>query len=133
MKRTNPEFKFQVQLVAMLRWILQPHVMMRHYPAGEIRDKRTAAKLKAMGTMPGCADLEFHWMTVEPTGTRRHVLWLELKAGKNKPTASQLVFAVTVGELGDEYRVARSVDEALKILGDRGLLRSHQETGVNYY
>ena len=42
-----------IPLVAMLRWCLRPDVIFRHYPAGEHRDPRTAAKLKAMGVLPG--------------------------------------------------------------------------------
>ena len=45
----------------MLRWCVRPDVIFRHYPAGEHRDPRTAAKLKAMGVLAGSADLEFFY------------------------------------------------------------------------
>src|SRR5262245_4511119 len=77
------EASFHIQLVAILRLALRPDVMMRHVPNGEHRDPRTAAKLKAMGTLPGCADLEFHWAAAHG---RRHVLHLELKRPGRKQT-----------------------------------------------
>ena len=69
---------------------LRPDVIMRHVPNGEHRDPRTAAKLKAMGVLPGSADLEFHWCIATRTnwphsgrtlfvGKVRRMLHLELK------------------------------------------------------
>ena len=119
------ESTFHIQLVAMLRWCLRPDVIFRHVPNGEHRTPRTAAKLKAMGVLPGSADLEFHW--AEPDGAggkRRRLLHLELKVGRRPTSAAQNGFALAMFLLGDEYRVARTVDEAITILGERGLLDS---------
>src|SRR5262249_22677820 len=58
---TPKEHELQIQLVTMLKWCLRPDVILRHYPAGELRDKRTGAKLRAMGLLAGSADLEFFW------------------------------------------------------------------------
>lgn len=113
-----------IPLVAMLRWCLAPHVLMRHVPNGEHRDPRTAAKLKAMGTLAGSADLEFHW---RDDGGLRKMLHLELKVGNRQPSDAQDAFARIVVDLGDEYLVVRSIDGALTILGARGLLRNDIE------
>lgn len=131
--RTEPlerrlESGLQIQLVTLLRWAVRPDVLWRHIPNGEHRDPRTAAKLKAMGVLPGSADLEFHWCEgVEGGGKVRRLLHLELKIGNRKPTDSQVGFALAVRLMGDEYHVARSVDEAIAILGERGLLRGDRE------
>jgi hypothetical protein len=119
---TRKEAALHIQLVSMLRLILRPDVIMRHYPAGEHRDPRTAAKLKAMGVLPGCADLEFFYH-----GPR--ILFLELKRPGGKLSEAQVGFALAVKLLGAEYFVVTSVDDAIKILGERGLIRAGVEVG----
>ena len=122
------EAAFHIQLVSMLRWCLRPDVLFRHVPNGEHRDLRTAAKLKAMGVLPGSADLEFHWCELDALERKtRRLLHLELKVGNRQRTDSQIAFALAVRLLGDEYHVARSIDEAIAILGEHGLLRSDVE------
>ena len=66
---------------------------------GEERDKRTAAKLKAMGVLPGVADLVFVWhptvwQTTVFSNNRKgvNILFLELKAPKRKPSDVQISF-----------------------------------------
>ena len=124
------ELPFHVQLVAMLRWALRKGVMMRHVPNGEHRDIRTAAKLKAMGTLAGSADLEFHW--AEGDG-RRRLLHLELKVGNRAPSHAQVMFATRVGLLGDGYYVVRSVDEAMRIIAAHGLIEPGVEVSKGNY
>ena len=114
------EVALHIQLVSMLRWCVRPDVIWRHIPNGEHRDQRTAAKLKAMGVLPGSADLEFHW--IEP-GKRRRLLHLELKVGIRSLSNAQASFALAVKLLGDDYEIARSIDEAIAILEAHGLLR----------
>jgi hypothetical protein len=117
------ESAMQIQLVSMLRLALRPDVLMRHIPNGEHRDPRTAAKLKAMGVLPGCPDLEFHWCEVENGEKRRRCLHLELKRGNGRASESQVAFALAARLLGDEYHIARSIDAAIIILGERGLIK----------
>jgi hypothetical protein len=122
------ESSFQIQLVAMLRWCIRPDVIFRHIPNGEHRDLRTAQKLKAMGVLPGSADLEFHWYEIDALERKhRRLLHLELKVGNRQRTDSQVAFALAMRLLGDEYHVARSIDEAIAILGERGLIRRNVE------
>jgi hypothetical protein len=122
------ESSFQIQLVSMLRWCIRPNVIFRHVPNGEHRDLRTAAKLKAMGVLPGSADLEFHWAEIDKLGRKhRRLLHLELKVGNRQRTDSQVAFALAMRLLGDDYEVARSKDEAIEILGKRGLIRGDVE------
>jgi hypothetical protein len=121
------EAALHIQLVSMLRWCLRPDVIWRHCPNGEHRDPRTAAKLKAMGVLPGSADLEFHWAEKRGEVKMRRVLHLELKAGNRKQNAAQSAFALAMRLLGDDYEVARTIDEAIGIIGKRGLIRSGVE------
>jgi hypothetical protein len=117
-----------IPLVSMLRWCIRPDVIFRHIPNGEHRDPKTAAKLKAMGVLPGSADLEFHWLELDADKRKcRRVLHLELKADKGRLSDTQATFALAVKLLGDEYHVARSIDEAIAILGERGLIRHDVE------
>jgi hypothetical protein len=119
------ESALQIQLVSMLRWCLRPDVLFWHTPNGELRDLRTAAKVKAMGALPGVSDLQFHWCEVDELGRKlRCVLHLELKADRGRQTEAQAGFALAVRLLGDEYHIARNIDEALELLRERGLLRS---------
>lgn len=117
-----------IPLATMLRWCIRPDVLWRHYPAGELRDKRTAAKLKAMGVLPGAADLEFHWCEADANGgKRRRVLHLELKVGNRKQNDAQVAFELAVRLLGDDYHVARNIDEAIAVVGEHGLIREGVE------
>jgi hypothetical protein len=122
------ESSLQIQLVSMLRWCIRPDVKFRHVPNGEHRDLRIAQKLKAMGVLPGSADLEFHWAEVDELGRKhRRLLHLELKVGNRQRTDSQVAFALAMRLLGDDYEVARSIDQAITILGKRGLIRRDVE------
>jgi hypothetical protein len=121
------EVALHIQLASMLRWCIRPDVIWRHVPNGEHRDPRTAAKLKAMGVLPGSADLEFFWKDYwEDSGgshTALRVLFLELKAPGNKPTPVQVEFALAMRLLGAEYHWTASIDRAIALLGERGLIR----------
>lgn len=125
--RSQKEVELHIQLVAMLRWCLRPDVLFRHVPNGELRDPRTAAKLKAMGVLPGSADLEFFWKHYweDSEGSHRalRVLFLELKSGSGSVSAAQHEFGLGMKVIGAEYHIARSIDEAIAILGSYGLIR----------
>jgi hypothetical protein len=135
------EETLHIQLVAILRLCMREDVIWYHCPNGGNRDHRTAEKLKAMGVLPGVADLQFHWaewdmrvlrdITPEATvvGKVRKVLHLELKVGTREQSDAQIAFGLAMRLLGDEYFVVRSIDEAIAILGERGLIRSGVHVG----
>ena len=117
------EVALHIQLASMLHWCIRPDVIWRHVPNGEHRDPRTAQKLKAMGVLPGSADLEFFYKTSPDTHPSPRILFLELKIPGGKLSTEQASFALAMKLIGAEYHIARSIDEAIAILGQRGLLR----------
>lgn len=68
-----------------------------HVPNGGRRDSREAARLKAQGVKPGVPDL---FLPVARGGY--HGLWIELKAGRGKPSSNQCQW---IGDLNEQgYR-----------------------------
>ena len=121
------EHELQIALVTMLKQCLRPDVIMRHVPNGEVRDKRTAAKLKAMGVLAGSADLEFfwkhYWEDSDSSHTNFRALFLELKRPGGKLSMEQAAFGLAMRTMGADFEVASSIDEAIMTVGMRGLIR----------
>jgi len=109
----------QIALVQHLKVRARAGVMWWHTPNGELRDKRAAAKLKAMGVLPGVADLIFVWRG--PAAP--HLLFLELKTERGSLSADQVAFGDAVQRIGAYYHVAWSLDDALSILKTFDLIR----------
>jgi len=96
--------------------LISPWVFL-HIPNGEKRDKKTAALLKAMGTLAGAADLLF-------IGPGRSILFLELKRKDGVWSKAQAEFAARVHVCGCHYHVAYSLDDAVGTLRDLGIVRA---------
>jgi hypothetical protein len=107
------ETQIQVSLVARLKWQCRPGVTFFHCPNGEVRDKRVAAKLKAMGVLPGVADLLFFWAAADgrPAG-----LFLELKRRFGGLSPDQETFGRAMKEIGFSFEWTDQLDEAVRIL-----------------
>jgi len=114
------EHQIQMSLIQHLKYRARPDVEYFHVPNGELRDKRAAAKLKAMGTRPGVADLVFVWYDREAGALRN--LFLELKAAGRRQSPEQKFFAERVRAAQASYEVADTIDEALAILHRHDLL-----------
>lgn len=108
------EAAVQIALVARLRQDLRPDVIWFHVPNGEYRDKRSAAKLKAMGVLPGVPDLVFD---------NGNILYLEIKKPGGVLSAAQRQFKACAERAGRHYAVAHSSTEALGILRKHGMLQ----------
>jgi hypothetical protein len=120
------ELQIQIALVEHLGYRLRQDVVYFHVPNGEQRDKRTGAKLKAMGELPGVSDLVFVWFEYINQETKVGVLrnlYLELKAKGRKLTVAQWLFADRIQAAGAKYEIADNIDSALTILKDYGLLK----------
>jgi len=131
--RSTPdrEVTMQIQLVHLLRWCKRDDVLMWHTPNGEIRDKRAAAKLKAMGVLPGVSDLVFLWKRYWEDSEGSHkapaILFMELKLPGKAATDDQISFGLAVRVAGADFVVVRSIDEALDELKRRDLLRHDRQ------
>lgn len=110
------EHETQIVIVDLLRAIGNRDWDWNHPASGEHRDKRTAAKLKAMGVRPGRPDLEF----ISPEGLYHG---LELKRRGEKQNDAQKEFAAKCDRLGWIYAVADTLDDALAVLRNWGVLR----------
>jgi hypothetical protein len=114
-KRPAPRFdpselQIQISLVTRLRLMCKPGIVWWHCPNGEERDKRVAAKLKAMGVLPGVSDLTFVFAKPRPN------LFLELKARGKGLTDAQEIFRDRVRANGHIYEWTDSIDDAVRIL-----------------
>jgi hypothetical protein len=113
------ELQIQIALIERLGWMCLPDCVYFHVPNGELRDKRAAAKLKAMGELPGVSDIEFIY---NDQAGRLHVLFLELKARGRRPSDDQQIFGRRVSRLGCAFECADSIDQAVEILQRYGIL-----------
>jgi hypothetical protein len=110
------ELCLHLAIADLLRRFIRSEWRWGHYPAGEHRDIRTAAKLRAMGVQRGWPDL----MLFDGAG-RLHAL--ELKRQGETLTEDQAAFAAWCVGAGVPHAVVRSTDEALRILSAWGALR----------
>lgn len=119
-KRWEPsELQLQISLIDNLKYRCRPGVVYFHVANGEERDDRVAAKLKAMGVLPGVADLVFVWLGE----ARLQLLFLELKRRGAKLEPEQRTFADRIRAAGADYDMADNIDTALDILSRRGILK----------
>jgi hypothetical protein len=126
-KLTNPkpkqpsEASIHIAVVQALRQLAAPRVVWWHTPNGELRDKRTAAKLKAMGTRAGIPDL------VLVIGGKLHTLELKTATGRLSP--AQISMRAELEAASCTWASAHSTTEALNVLTSWGALRSFKVMG----
>jgi VRR-NUC domain len=111
-----PEFRTHCAIADALRVGIAPGWIWTHFPAGEKRDAGAAARLKRMGLKPGFPD----FLLIAPTGVH---CWLELKRGRARLTEAQDLFRTEMLERGVPHAVARSFDEAIRVLTAWGAIR----------
>jgi hypothetical protein len=130
------EHLLQISLVDRLNWQCRKDVVYFHCPNGELRDKRTAAKLKAMGVRPGVADLIFIWgelVAVPNLMILPRVLFLELKRRGEKQSPVQQLFEAECKRVGCDYAVADNIDDAVSILQHFNILpRPKSDSGASH-
>ena len=107
--RLSGEDAIQVAVADALRQACQPGWAWTHVPNGEKRDRAIGVKLWRMGVQAGWPDI----VLISPTG-RPHCL--ELKYGQGKLNGAQRDFRDLMIAAGVPWAVARSVDEAIRIL-----------------
>ena len=111
--KNSPEEDLQIAIMDFARlnagWT--PDLLtLIHIPNGGFRTGREAGRLKLAGVKSGVSDLHL------PPKWDRKGLWLELKAGKNKPTDDQERWMRLMADRGQQTAVARSLEGAASVL-----------------
>lgn len=104
--KNTPEHNLQVQVINLLRNYYGLCVFA--VPNGGSRNLFEARNLKNEGVTAGVSDLILVLNGV--------VVFLELKAGRNKQQETQKLFEKKVKGLGHQYYVVRSLDDVVEIL-----------------
>ncbi len=99
----HPEDTLQKSIIQYLRIAAPNGLLYFHVPNGGKRSASEGARFKAMGVMAGVADLLFFW--------RDGVGAIELKAGKNTATDTQIIFKHRWLETGGNYAECRSLED----------------------
>lgn len=94
-----------MSVAAFLRHAWPAHLPHSHFPAGERRDAKTGAKLKAMGLAAGWPD----FILIMPNG---QAAFLELKRSGGALSPEQTAFRDRVQALGCGYAVATTFEQA---------------------
>ena len=106
----------QMATAKLLRDYAKPDWKWSHFPAGEHRNVRVAAKLKQMGTKAGWPDV----VLLDPHGKFHG---LELKRIGEDLNEAQEDFQCWCIRFGIPYSVARTTTDVLRILDAWGVLR----------
>lgn len=95
--------------VACVKWfrLQYPNLVIFAVPNGGSRNLYEAKNMKESGTLAGVADLVI-------VGNGGRVLFVEMKAGKNKQEDSQVLFQNKVEKLGHKYIICRSKEQFMK-------------------
>lgn len=91
--------------VACVKWfrLQYPNLVIFAVPNGGSRNLYEAKNMKESGTLAGVADLVV-------VGNGGRVLFVEMKAGRNKQEDNQILFQKNVERLGHKYVVCRSIE-----------------------
>lgn len=116
MKLLPSEHLLQVQLVNELVYKLRPEIVSYAIPNGGLRNPRVAKQLKDEGLLPGMPDLGFAM-----EGGRSN--WIELKTKSGALSDYQWGIRRKLENLGHQWALARSVDEAMEHLSKWGVLK----------
>ena len=112
----HPESNEQQALFQWAKFMEQKYPELRllyHPPNGGKRDKREAARLKREGVKAGVPDL-----CLPVARGEFHGLYIELKAGKNKPTDAQKEWISDLILQGYYACVCVGWEQAAEVIGD---------------
>ena len=108
-RKRNPRHIEESIQVACVKWfrLQYPNLVIFAVPNGGSRNLYEAKNMKESGTLAGVADLVI-------VGNGGKVLFVEMKAGKNKQEDSQVLFQNKVEKLGHKYIICRSKEQFMK-------------------
>lgn len=110
----NYEEQMQADVFQWAEWQSKKHpelAYMFHIPNGGYRHKATAARMKRAGQKAGVPDI-----FLPASRGAKHGLFIELKAGKNKPTEKQKEYITFLNEQGYVAAVCFSFDETINVI-----------------
>jgi hypothetical protein len=110
------EHQIQTALIQHLNYVQRPEVVRLAIPNGGARHPIVGRKLKSEGLLPGSPDLVF----ALEAGLS---FWLEMKRPGGRLSDEQVGLHHKLKLLGHRVEVAYSVDQALAILKEIGVLR----------
>lgn len=113
-KAEPTELQIHIAVVQHLKYRARKGVLWWHSANGELRTKRDAAKLRAMGVVPGIPDL----MIVADGKT----FGLELKTSRGRLSTEQKSMLDRMQAAGVFTGVAYGLDQALAIISAWGLM-----------
>lgn len=87
------------------------HIPIFHIPNGGSRNAMEAKNLKRQGVKPGVPDL-----MIPVAKHNHHGLFIEMKAGKNKPTEKQTEWIELLRDNGYLVKVCWSAEEAINLI-----------------
>ena len=106
----NEEHNIQVACITYFRFQYPKHIIYA-IPNGGARNIIVASKLKAEGVLSGIPDIHI------PVQNRGYYgLYIEMKAGKNKPTENQITIMGKLTNEGYLCKVVYSFDEFKKLV-----------------
>ena len=108
MRMIETEAQLQANVITFFRHALPDETVYFAVPNGEYRTKKTGARLKKQGVMPGVADI-----IIVHEG---RIIGLELKTKKGRQSAEQVEFAKRLTKAGGAYYIARSLAEVELVL-----------------
>jgi len=109
------EHSMQSALIERLHQRARVPLLAFAIPNAAKRSPRTAAQLKREGMLAGVADL-----CIMLEGG--FVIWMELKTRKGRVRAGQKAFRASCDMLGHPYLMPRTLDDAICMLTNRGIL-----------
>lgn len=122
----DSEHKIQVALMDYLAIAGRRDLHWFAIPNGGHRHIRQASKLKAEGVRRGTPDLCF----MLPAGK---VGWLEMKTVKGQLSPEQKRFRDIAQQLGHLWAMAKSVDDAIRVLTEWQVLRSAYRRTTSFF
>lgn len=109
------EDAIQKAIVTLLGTRVRRDIIWHSIPNEAKRSKVEGARLKALGMLPGVADMLF------VIGGRAH--YLEFKTPIGRQTENQKAFQLCCEAAGVPYELVRSIDQAMAVLARWGVLR----------
>ena len=114
-RRQHPEDDLQKACVKLFKY-QYPNLILFHIPNGGWRTKAEAGVFKAMGVIPGVADLFLMKAVPKNDGTWYHGLFIEMKAKGRTQSDKQKEFQSVCEKNSYAYSVADSIDKFLEVV-----------------